>query len=128
MRGCVSWGSTSISRDRVGGWLRLQADRVHGNHAVGVLLAGFGLGVGELHWHERLRGRVAVLQVLKDGATERVLALLGHVGEELAVTLDDETGQSAFEIGFGLPAQFVAAARAGSSAREAVWCRSPRCL
>jgi hypothetical protein len=33
------------------------------------------------------------LQVLKDRAAEGVLALLGHVGEELAVALDDEAGQ-----------------------------------
>ena len=87
------------------GGRRLQADGVHGNDAVGVLLAGLGLRVGESHRHERLRGRVAVLQVLKDRAAERVLALLGNVGEELAVALDDEAGQSAFEIGFGFPGQ-----------------------
>ena len=63
-------------RGRAG--LRLQPDGVHGDHAVGVLLAGLRLRVGELHRHERLRGRVAVLQVLEDRPAERVLALLGH--------------------------------------------------
>ena len=74
-----------------------------------MFLAGLGLCIDEVHGHERLRGRVAVLQILKDGAAEPVLALLRHVGQEQAVTLDDEAGQSAFQVRFGLPAQFVAA-------------------
>ena len=98
-------------------------DGVDGDHAVGVLLAGLRLRVGELHRHERLRGRVAVLQVLEDRAAERVLALLGHVREDLAVALDDEARQPAFEVGLGFPGQLVALARARSSARAAASCR-----
>src|SRR5262249_48641425 len=89
--------------------LRLQARRVHSNHAIGVLLAWLSLRVGESPRHERLRRGVAVLQVLKDGATERILILLGKVREELAVALDNETGQTTFEIGFGIPTYFIAA-------------------
>src|SRR3954466_4235168 len=61
---------------RFGAGLRLQPGGVHGAHAVGVLLGGVCLRVGELHRHQRLRRRVAVLQVLEDRAPERVLPLL----------------------------------------------------
>src|SRR5262245_35591628 len=78
--------------------LRLQPQGVHRDHAVGVFLASLCTGVGELQGHERLRGRVAVLQSLKDRPAERVLrAFFGHVREELVVALDDEPGQPALE-------------------------------
>ena len=51
--------------------------------------------------------RVAVLKVLKDGATEGVFALLRELREELAVALHDEARQAAFEIGFGVPGECV---------------------
>lgn len=63
----------------------------------GRYLAGLCPRVGELDRHERLRGRVAVLGVLKDQSAERVLALCGHVGEELTVALDTKTRQPAFK-------------------------------
>jgi hypothetical protein len=69
-----------------------------------VCSTGHGLCVGELHGHERLGGRVAVLQVLRQGAAEGVFAPLGNVGQKLSVAFDNETSEAAFEIGFRLPA------------------------
>ena len=57
---------------------------------------------------ERLCRRIAVLQILKDRTSEWVLAVFGNVGEEPAIPLDDETGESAFDVRFGFPAQLVA--------------------
>src|SRR5262249_29466784 len=62
----------------------LHAHGVDSDDSVGVLLAGLRLRVGVLHRYQWLRGRVTVLQVLKDGAAERVPGFFGHFRKELA--------------------------------------------
>src|SRR5262245_8795398 len=74
-----------------------------------MFLARFSPWVGESQWHHWLLGRVAVLEILKERASEGILCSLGIVGEEFAVALDDESAQATFEIGLGLPGDFVAA-------------------
>jgi hypothetical protein len=49
--------------------------------------------------HEWLRWGIAVLQIFEDRAAERILSLYRYVREEVPVTREIETGQSAFEIG-----------------------------
>ena len=46
--------------------------------------------------HQRLCWRVAVLESLKNDATERIFAVGRMVREELSVALDYKTGQAAF--------------------------------
>ena len=86
---------TSRDGSRAGRGLR--AHGVDRDDSVGARLAGRRHCVGVAHRHERLRGRVAVLEVLKERAAEWVLAVLGHLRKELAVALDDEACQTAFQ-------------------------------
>ena len=57
------------------------------------------------------------MEVLEDWATERVLALLGKLGEELAVTFDDEAGQAAFEVSASARCRYRSAMLNSSSLR-----------
>ena len=92
----------------MGGLAGLEAGGVYGDDAVAVILAGLGRRVGVGHFLERLGGGVAVLEALEDGASKRVLGGLGNGGEGLAVPLDEEVGEAAFEVGRRVPCDEVA--------------------
>ena len=72
-----------------------------------MILAELGFRIRKMHRYQRLRGRVAVLQILKDRAAKGVLSLLRHFRQELAVSFDDKARQSAFEVSLGFPGEFV---------------------
>jgi len=87
---------------------RSQAGGVDGDHAIGVGPARLGRGVDVTQRHERHGGSVAVLQALEDRTAIRIFRLRREARELAAVAFDDETGQAAFEVGFGRPGQAVA--------------------
>ena len=75
---------------------RLQAGRIHRDDFIGV--AGLALGIDVTH--QRCLGGlgVAVTHALKEWLAKGVGRLGRHLGESLAVLLDDEALEAAFEV------------------------------
>ena len=71
-------------------------------------LTRLGSGVSVVHRDERLCGSVAVGKVLEEGAAKGVRRHLGYLRDDFAVALDNESGETALEVGFAFPGQFVA--------------------
>jgi len=72
-------------------------------------LSGDRVAVSVLHIHEGLSRSVAVGKVLKNGAAEGVLRLLGKFRQKLAVAFDDEPREATLKICRRRPLQFSTA-------------------
>src|ERR1043166_4753153 len=82
---------------------RGETDGIHTPHGVVMLLARFGARVRKSHRRRREDRRVAAGQALKQRRAEFADGLLRKARELLAIALDDEAAEAAFEIGLRAP-------------------------
>ena len=61
-----------------------------------------GRGIREAHGGQRLGRGVAILEILKNRASEWVPALRWNTSEEFAIPFDDKVAEAAFDICFRL--------------------------